>query len=136
MINTRIIKEYGLDPVNYGKIQNPSITYTEKDVSCGEFITIYIVLKNNIIEEITFEGDGRMIMIAAMSLMIIELEGEDFSKILTYNKDCIFKLLDVQSESLNAKSLKSSLLGLLALKNIYLKHINKEKIKLTDILSI
>jgi len=128
----QLIYEYGKNPVNYGKLEEYSLQYTEKNDVCGEYIRVDILLdKEKKIQEIAFEGDGRMVGIAAMSMLSEDMEEKSFSEIEKYEKEDILELLEV--EELTTKRMRSAMLGLLALKNAYRTFTNQERLELEDI---
>jgi nitrogen fixation NifU-like protein len=115
-----IIYEYGKNPVNWGRLKKPDFSFTEKNVSCGEEISVDILFEENeILKKVRFEAEGRLITIAAMSLLLEEMEGKPFKNIQNICKEDIFEMLEV--EKLSPRRLKSALLGLLVLKNAYRK---------------
>ena len=127
-----IIYEYGKNPVNYGKIEDPSYMYIEKNHSCGEFMIVYIVLEKESIAQISFEGDGRMVGIAAMSLLTEYMEDKPFAEVENIDQAQVLDLLEI--EALSQKRLTSALLGLLTLKNAYRTFYKKPKLDFHDIL--
>ncbi len=119
-MSAEIISEYGKNPSNWGRIPNPDFSYLEKNISCGEEIVIdFRFDKDEKITEIAFEGEGRLITLAAMSLLSESMEGERLEKIEEFSPDDIFRMIEVTTLSPRRK--KSALLGLLALKNAFRK---------------
>ncbi len=113
-----MIYEYGKNPVNWGKLETPDFSHKEKNISCGEEIEVDFLFEDDgTIKEIGFEAEGRLVTIAAMSLLSEEMEGEDLKKIESIHKEDILNMLEV--EELSPRRLKSSLLGLLTLRNAY-----------------
>jgi len=82
-------------PRNKKELENA--THKENGINpmCGDHITIYLIIKDNKIEEITFTGDGCAISQASVSLLTDELVGKDldFAKKLI-EKD-IYDLLGI-----------------------------------------
>lgn len=133
----QLIMDYGKNPTNYGKLPNPDVTYTEENHTCGEKCTVYISFKdadkNKRVEEITFEAEGRIILIASGSLLTEEIEDKNLKEILNYRKEDILELLEV--ETLTPKRLKSALLPLLTLQNAYNKINQKEQTSFEELLN-
>lgn len=128
-----IITEYGKDPVNWGKLKEKNFSHKEKNISCGEEIEVDFVLgENDMVEKIAFEAEGRLVTIAAMSLLTEELEDEPLKKIEEYSKEDILELLEV--ETLSPRRLKSALLGLLTLKNAYRSRKNTPLLDFGDVM--
>ena len=128
----QIIYDYGKDPVNYGRLKSPTIRYIEKNHSCGEFMMVDILLDQNKIKKISFEGDGRMVGIAAMSLLTERMEDELLATIETIDKEEILEMLEV--ETLTSKRLRSAMLGLLTIKNAYRVFMKQDILEFADIL--
>ena len=74
-------------PRNKKELENA--THKENGINpmCGDHITIYLIIKDNKIEEITFTGDGCAISQASVSLLTDELVGKDLSKHIKHLED-------------------------------------------------
>lgn len=117
-MSAEIIAEYGKNPSNWGRLQNPDFSHTEKNISCGEEIVVDLKFdKDEKIAEIGFEAEGRLITIAAMSLLSEEMENKKLDEIETFAPADILDLLEV--ENLSPRRKKSAMLGLLTLKNAF-----------------
>ncbi len=128
-----IIYEYGKHPVNWGRLKNPDFSYTEKNLSCGEEIAIDFMLgENDTIKEIGFTAEGRLVTIAAMSLLSEELEDKPLANITEFTKEDILGLLE--TETLSPRRLKSAMLGLLAVNNAYRKRIGETAMDFGDLM--
>lgn len=128
----QIIYEYGKNPINYGRLEHPNFTYTEKNITCGEYLTIDFILDGEKIMDIGFEGDGRMVGIASMSLLSEELEGKPFSSVDAFDREHVLEVLEV--ESLTPKRMRSAMLPVLTLKNAYRDLKGQEKLEFSDVL--
>lgn len=127
-----IIYEYGKNPVNYGHLKNPTISYTEKNEVCAEFMHVDIILdKDEKITEIAFEGDGRMVGIAAMSLLTESLEGANIRTVFETDSHDILEMLEV--DSLTSKRLNSALLSVLTIRNAFLTWKGEKKIDFDEL---
>ncbi len=128
-----IVYEYGKNPVNWGRLENPDFSHVEKNISCGEEVAVdFCFGENEVITEIGFEAEGRLITIAAMSLLSEELEDQPLSKIETIVKDDLLALLEV--DQLSPRRLKSAVLGLLAVKNAYRRKHDMELLDFGDLI--
>ena len=81
-------------PHNKGKIDHNK-THRELNTSCGDELTIYLNVKNNIIEDISFEGHGCAISQASVSMLTDKLKGMTIEETLKLNKDDILELLGI-----------------------------------------
>ncbi len=137
-----IIYEYGKNPVCWGRIENPDLTHREKNISCGEEITVDILFEkikdkknmNMTIDSLGFEAEGRLVTIAGMSLLCEMLEGEEFQKIQEITQADILDMMEV--EKLSTRRLKSALLGLLTLRNAYLTYTGEPLLDFGDVLEL
>ncbi len=128
-----IVYEYGKNPVNWGRLENPDFSHVEKNISCGEEVVIdFRFAENDVVEEIGFEAEGRLITIAAMSMLSEELEDKPLKKIEAIEKDDLLTLLEV--EQLSPRRLKSAVLGLLAVKNAYRQRHKLEPLDFGDLI--
>jgi NifU-like protein involved in Fe-S cluster formation len=113
-----IIYEYGKNPVNWGRLKKPDFSHKEKNISCGEEVEIDFVFgENDVIQQIGFIAEGRLVTIAGMSLLSEEMEGKRLAEGENISKEDILEMLEV--EKLSPRRLKSALLGLLAMRNAY-----------------
>ena len=135
-MNAQIIYDYGKNPVNFQELPEADLTHKELNHICGEEITIYIKFKKDtIIDEITFQADGRMVTLAAASLLTEELEDNDLADVQNISKDDVLRMLGLQEKDLTSKRLKSATLGLLAIKNAYRTLKKQEPLGYEDILN-
>ncbi len=81
-------------PHNKGKI-NHNKTHRELNTSCGDELTIYLNIKKNIIENISFEGHGCAISQASVSMLTDKLKGMTIEETLKLNKDDILEMLGI-----------------------------------------
>lgn len=132
-MSAEIIAEYGKNPSNWGRLPNPDFSHLEKNISCGEEIMVDFCFdeEGNIIE-IGFEAEGRLVTIAAMSLLTEALEGKKLEAIEAFSPDDILQMLEV--ESLSPRRQKSAMLGLLTLKNALRTREKKSLLDFGDLL--
>lgn len=72
-----MILDHNKNPCNYGKIDDATAKSEGFNPLCGDRVTVYIKLKNDVIEDISFEGAGCAISKASASLMTNELKGKN-----------------------------------------------------------
>lgn len=68
-------------PPKYGKLEEFDVKLEGSNGSCGDNIVIYIKLKDNKIDKISFEGKGCVISIVSTSLLLQYLEGKSLEEI-------------------------------------------------------
>lgn len=74
-----VIFEHYKKPRNYKIINNPQYKKYLKNPVCGDEITIYINLENNIIKEVSFQGNGCAICIASTSLLVENIHNKNIN---------------------------------------------------------
>jgi nitrogen fixation NifU-like protein len=103
------ILEHYKNPFGKGSINNASVMHTEKNPSCGDLITIYLQIDDNVITKLTWAGDGCAISQAAMSMLHEELEGKTIDEALALQPQFILELLGLE---ISERRMKCALLCL------------------------
>jgi len=90
---TEIVLEHFRNPRNIGKIKNADAKATEGNIRCGDMMTIYLKIKDNIIKDAKFESYGCAASIATASILttIIKEKTIEQAEKLTW-RDIIKKL--------------------------------------------
>lgn len=70
----QVILDHSKSPRNYGSIEK-SYTLEMLNPSCGDKITVSIIIDDNIIKDIKFKGEGCSISLASASMMTEEVKG-------------------------------------------------------------
>lgn len=71
-----IIVDHNKSPRNFRKIDHHTHMAQGFNPLCGDKLTLYIVLKGDVIEDIAFEGSGCAISVASASLLTERLIGQ------------------------------------------------------------
>jgi len=82
----QLIIDHGRKPRNYGRLENANHIKEGFNPLCGDKLTVYIIEKNGLIEEIKFEGAGCAISMASASLMTQSLKGKSVDEFQQYFK--------------------------------------------------
>jgi len=82
-------------PQNKKKMKNFTNTARDLNPLCGDEITIFLVVENDVVKEISFDGDGCAISQAAASLLTEKVKGMSYSEIKEMGKDEVFSLLGI-----------------------------------------
>ena len=113
MSATEIYQEFILDywknPKNFGKIENPTISFKDVNPSCGDVVQIDANIENGKIKDIKFFGSGCAISQAAASMLTEHLKGKNINEVKNLNKENILEMLDIE---LSAMRIKCALLCL------------------------
>jgi|SRR3989344_35693 len=113
-IYQEIILDYWRNPKNYGKLENPDISFRDTNPSCGDIIEIAIKIgKNNIIENIKFNGSGCIISQVSASMLTELVKNKSLEDIKNLKKEEILNMLGIE---LSGMRLKCALLSLKVLK--------------------
>lgn len=116
-MNSEIYREQIIDlykyPNNKGVIDRTEMTHShhENNPTCGDDITIYFKVNDNVIEDVKFEGSGCAICIASTSLLTDKIKGKNLSVVNEINDDEVLEMLQIP---ISAGRLKCALLSLRA----------------------
>ncbi len=75
-----VILDHNRHPRNFRKIDTASFTATGFNPLCGDQVTIYLTVQHDIIQDISFQGQGCAISIASASLMTEVLKGKTLAE--------------------------------------------------------
>ena len=70
-----VILDHGKSPRNFGKIEGARSAHGHNPL-CGDLVTVYVVLRDGVIEDVRFEGSGCAISTASASMMTQALKGK------------------------------------------------------------
>jgi nitrogen fixation NifU-like protein len=70
-----LILDHNKSPRNRGRLEPPACSAEGYNPLCGDRITLYVMLKDDVIEDIAFHGSGCAISTASASLMTESLKG-------------------------------------------------------------
>ena len=111
-----VILDHFKNPRNYGKIKNPSASFSLYNPACGDKIEMQIKLEtrnskqeNRIIEEIKFGGEGCAISTASASMLTEKVLGRNIIDVQKLKTEDILKMLGI---TLTPTRLKCALLPL------------------------
>jgi len=71
-----VVVDHSRRPRNFRKLEHADRTVTGRNPLCGDQLTLYVKLKDQVIEDIAFEGSGCAISKASASLMTSILKGK------------------------------------------------------------
>jgi nitrogen fixation NifU-like protein len=100
-------------------IAEPSVSHTERNLSCGDAVTLSLKIENGAIQELGWEGTGCAISQAAMSMLGEELPGQTLDQLTALDAKHLLNLLGVP---IGPSRMKCALLGLHTLKNAIHTH--------------
>jgi nitrogen fixation NifU-like protein len=104
----RVIMDHYKSPHNSGTFDDDAITVEMNNPTCGDTISLQLMVKDGIIERAKFKGEGCSISIASASMMTDAVKGkkfeealqiaQDFSSMMT-GSDAEFEYEDIQALS-------------------------------------
>lgn len=96
-MDPEIAKEMLLDhyrnPRNYGKIENPSSEITDNNPVCGDTVHISVQVKDGMIADIKFVGQGCSISQASASILTEYVKGKKVSEALSITESSFIELI-------------------------------------------
>ncbi len=104
MYRQQILDHYK-NPRNYGDIEEPDISHTGENPSCGDTIEMQIKLDdaNETIEYVSFTGDGCAISMASTSMLSEQLQGMTLEELDEMETDDVTEMLGVDISPMRIK---------------------------------
>ena len=128
-----MIIDYSRNPLNFGKIENPDVTYHDSNPLCGDSIDIDLKVDADRISDIKFHGKGCAICMACTSVLTEMTKGKEISEVRKIVKNDILSELGL--ESLQAVRIKCALLSLKVLKYALYTYLAKNDTKAENLKS-
>ena len=102
------------NPRHYGPLENPSVIQKGGNPGCGDIVTFYLQVDDDErVSEISFEGDGCTISLAASSIVTEMFAGKTLTEMESTPSDTILEIL---GREIAGTRLKCATLGLNAAK--------------------
>lgn len=90
------ILEHYHTPHNSGKPSSYTHTLKLENLSCGDEITVYLTIENEIITEINYEASGCAISVASASMLSDELKGKNLTEVQKMSVEDVTSLLGIE----------------------------------------
>ena len=78
----QVIMDHYKNPRNKGTIDGDAITVEMNNPSCGDRIQVYLSVKDGIVDEVKFDGEGCSISLASASMMTQAIKGKQLTEAL------------------------------------------------------
>ena len=91
-----IILDHHKFPRHYGKLIHANYLKFGKNPNCGDLITLYLLMEDNCIKDVSYEAQGCAISRASASIMSSLIYNASFSKIEEY-KNVVHEMLYANS---------------------------------------
>jgi len=111
MYSEAVLRYYEMPP-NKGKMQKPYAQGYEDNPLCGDEVTVFLKIKNGVVEKASFEGQGCAISQASASMLLESVEGKKLADVLKTSEKDVLKML---GGTITPARLKCAFLGLEAL---------------------
>lgn len=111
-VQAEVILDHYRSPRNYGSIKDPSCEVTENNPLCGDTVHFSFLVKDGIVEDVKFVGQGCSISQAAASMMSEEIKGKKIEDILAISEKFV---IDMVGLNLGPNREKCALLSLNAI---------------------
>lgn len=111
-IYARNILDHYQRPRNQGELPSPRAFCRKLNRSCGDQLTVYVKIKDGLLEAISFTGKGCAISTATISILSEELVGRAVTEVLAMDIDDLRKFLGIE---ISWRREKCALIGLQAL---------------------
>lgn len=108
-----IILDHYRNPQHYGKLESATATAADANPLCGDKIEIGVRVKDGIVEDASFSGEGCAISQASTSMLLGEIIGKPVEEVSRIENQQIYDMLGVE---LTTARVKCALLGLVVLK--------------------
>ncbi len=126
-----MIIDYSRNPLNYGEIENPDVTFHDSNPLCGDSIDIDLKIDDSKISDIKFHGKGCAICMACSSVLTEITKGKSIDEVKKITKNDILGELGL--EDLQAVRIKCALLSLKVLKFALYSYLGKHLTDTTDV---
>ena len=100
-------------PSNYGSLEGTNRKATEYNSLCGDEITMSLIVKNQIIQDVKFSGSGCVMSIVSSSMLTDKIKNMKVSEVKKLSHEDILKMLKIK---LNPARIKCVLLPLEAVR--------------------
>lgn len=118
-----MIIDYSRNPINFGKIENPDVTFHDSNPLCGDSIDIDMKINDNTVSDIKFHGRGCAICMACSSVLTEIAKGKTIDDVRKIDKTDVLSELGL--EHLQAVRIKCALLSLKVLKSALYSYLGK-----------
>ncbi|MDQ4075882.1 MAG: SUF system NifU family Fe-S cluster assembly protein [Chloroflexota bacterium] len=108
-----VIIDYYRNPRNKGRLEDATVSHEEKNPTCGDVVRMDLLVEDDRIKDVRFEGYGCSISQASASMLTELVKGKGLEEVRDITKEDVMEMLGIQ---LGPARIKCALLGLKALK--------------------
>jgi len=75
------ILDHHRKPRNFGTLENANRHSEGYNPLCGDRVTVYLIVEDDVIKDVAFEGSGCAICMASTSVMTMEIKGRTLAEV-------------------------------------------------------
>lgn len=96
MLYTEELLEHYRHPQNFRALQKPTHQITLQNPLCGDVITLFLNVKGDVVEDVSFEGKGCAISTASASLMTEYFKGKSLTKLRNLDNKSTMNIVGIE----------------------------------------
>lgn len=117
LIDNTLLVTHAKNPCCYGELSGATHRATIDNVSCGDSVSVFCCVRENVIERVGFTSRGCMLCRAATSILTQSILGKSVSDVLLLTDDNLLSMLG--SSEISYSRRKCALMGLEALRSMF-----------------
>lgn len=82
----QVIMDHYKSPRNYGTLSDNALTLEMNNPTCGDRIEVHLMIEDDRIKDVKFEGEGCSISLASASMMTEAVKGQKLVEALTMSE--------------------------------------------------
>lgn len=107
------------DPTHRGNLNDPSVSLEKHNPFCGDRVSLFLQIKNNVIEDAKFEGEMCFVSIVGADFLLEEIIGKSIEEVKKIDQKKVLSLIDL---NLSTSRIACATLTLNALKEALEKY--------------
>lgn len=83
----QVIMDHYQNPRNQGRLSDEAISVDLRNPSCGDEITLQMMVENGVVKDVRFKGSGCSISMASASMMTDAIKGKTIAEALELSRE-------------------------------------------------
>ena len=92
---TEVIVDLAKNPLNRRSIENATHTGSGVNTTCGDHVRLYLLVKDGVVTDASWEGDGCAISSASASVLTEELKGKSTEEVAHFDKEALMRVMEI-----------------------------------------